>query len=79
VTVPKGKGALTPLRLRPWQIELVGPVLDPDPPPSLAGWMLPRGQGMSVLVAAQWYGRVVLEALGPDATDEALEAIPPSR
>jgi hypothetical protein len=41
VAVPKGKGALKALRLRPWQVELVGTVLDPDPPKSLAGWMLP--------------------------------------
>jgi phage terminase large subunit-like protein len=32
-------------------VELVGTVLDPTPPPSLAGWM-PRGQGKSALVAA---------------------------
>jgi hypothetical protein len=36
VIVPKGEGALKPLRLRPWQTELVGSVLDPVPPPSLA-------------------------------------------
>jgi hypothetical protein len=52
VVVPKGTGARRPLHLRPWQVELVGSVLDPDPPPSLAGWMLPRGQGKSALVAA---------------------------
>src|SRR4029453_16188633 len=52
IIVPKGKDALKPLRLRPWQVELVGTVLDPDPPPSLAGWMLPRGQAKSALVAA---------------------------
>jgi hypothetical protein len=52
VIVPKGKGALKRLRLRPWQTDLVASVLDPDPPPSLAGWMLPRGQGKSALVAA---------------------------
>ena len=45
VVVPKGKGALKPLRLRPWQTALVGSVLDPVPPPSLARWMLPCGQG----------------------------------
>jgi hypothetical protein len=52
VIIPKGKGALKRLHLRLWPIELVGSVLDPDPPPSLAGWMLPRGQGKSALVAA---------------------------
>lgn len=40
------------MRLRPWQVELVGSILDPDPRPRLAGWLLPRGQGKSTLVAA---------------------------
>ena len=52
IRVPKGTGALSPLRLRPWQIELVGSVLDADPKPRTAGWMMPRGQGKSTLVAA---------------------------
>lgn len=52
IRVPKGTGALGPLRLRPWQIELVGSVLDADPRPRTAGWMMPRGQGKSTLVAA---------------------------
>ncbi len=52
IVVPKGTGARGPLRLRPWQIELVASVLDPSPRPRLAGWMLPRGQGKSTLVAA---------------------------
>ncbi|MFS0898932.1 terminase large subunit domain-containing protein [Mycolicibacterium litorale] len=52
VKVPSGTGALTPLRLRPWQRSLVGSVLDADPQPRTAGWMLPRGQGKSSLMAA---------------------------
>jgi phage terminase large subunit-like protein len=40
------------LRLRPWQLDLVGSVLDADPQPRTAGWMLPRGQGKSTLMAA---------------------------
>ena len=52
VRTPKGTGAKKPLRLRPWQLELVGSILDPTPRPRLAGWMLPRGQGKSTLVAA---------------------------
>ena len=43
---------VVPLRLRPWQRELVGSVLDADPQPRIAGWCLPRGQGKSTLVAA---------------------------
>jgi hypothetical protein len=34
VKVPKGTGARTPLRLRDWQRELVGSVLDADPQPA---------------------------------------------
>lgn len=52
VKVPKGTGAGKPLRLRDWQQELVGSVLDADPRPRTAGWMLPRGQGKSSLMAA---------------------------
>ncbi|SBS77833.1 Terminase [uncultured Mycobacterium sp.] len=52
VKVPKGTGALTPLRLRDWQRGLVGSVLDVDPQPRTAGWMLPRGSGKSSLMAA---------------------------
>ena len=72
--VPKGTGALRPLRLRPWQVELVSSVLDPMPPPSLAGWMLPRGQGKSALVAALGLYDLMLGAEGASvvvvATDE---------
>src|SRR5699024_1462720 len=52
IVVPKGTGARKHLRLRAWQTELVASVLDPDPPPRSAGWMMPRGQGKSTLVAA---------------------------
>ena len=52
IVVPKGAGALSTLRLRPWQLELAGSVLDSDPAPRTAGWMMPRGQGKSTLVAA---------------------------
>ena len=52
VRVPKGTGALTPLRLRDWQRDLVGSVLDSAPQPRTAGWMLPRGSGKSSLMAA---------------------------
>ncbi len=52
VVTPKGTGAREPFTLRPWQIELVGSVLDAEVQPRTAGWMLPRGQGKSTLVAA---------------------------
>lgn len=50
--VPKGKGAGGPLVLRPWQRQLVGSILDASPRPRTAGWMLPRGNGKTSLVAA---------------------------
>lgn len=43
---------VVPLRLRSWQRELVGTVLDAATQPRVAGWCLPRGQGKSTLVAA---------------------------
>lgn len=52
IVVPKGTGASKPLKLRPWQVELVGSVLDAKPMPRTSGWMLPRGQGKSTLLAA---------------------------
>jgi phage terminase large subunit-like protein len=52
IRVPKGTGALQPLALRGWQIDLCGTVLDADPHPRIAGWCLPRGSGKSTLVAA---------------------------
>lgn len=52
IVTPKGTGARKPMGLRPWQVDLVGSVLDPSPRPRLAGWMMARGQGKSTLVAA---------------------------
>ncbi|CAN5552928.1 hypothetical protein BH11ACT7_BH11ACT7_31280 [soil metagenome] len=52
IKVTSGEGARSPMRLRRWQRELVGSVLDADPQPRTAGWMLPRGQGKSSLMAA---------------------------
>jgi phage terminase large subunit-like protein len=51
IVVPRGHGARKPLRLRPWQRELVAATWDARPRPRLAGWMLPRGQGKTSLVA----------------------------
>jgi len=52
IKVPSGTGARKPMKLRPWQVALVGSVWDAEPRPRLAGWMLPRGQGKTTLVAA---------------------------
>ncbi|CAN5675808.1 terminase large subunit [soil metagenome] len=51
IRVPKGTGAGKPLKLRPWQIELAGSILDAETQPRIAGWCLPRGQGKSSLTA----------------------------
>lgn len=48
--VPKGTGAKTKLRLRPWQIEIAEDVLDSGA--RTVGLMLPRGQGKTTLNAA---------------------------
>jgi len=49
--VPKGTGAKSPLKPRPWQLDLVGTMLD-DPRPRFGLWVMPRGCGKSTLVAA---------------------------
>lgn len=52
IVTPKGTGAREAMTLRDWQVDLVASVLDAEPRPRLAGWMMPRGQGKSTLVAA---------------------------
>lgn len=52
IKVPSGTGALSPMKLRTWQRELVGSVLDALVQPRTAGWMLGRGNGKSSLMAA---------------------------
>jgi phage terminase large subunit-like protein len=51
VRVPRGHGVRKPLRVRPWQRELIAASWDSKPRPRLAGWMLPRGQGKTSLTA----------------------------
>jgi phage terminase large subunit-like protein len=51
VRTPRGHHVRRPLRLRPWQRDLVAAVWDGKPRPRLAGWMLPRGQGKTSLTA----------------------------
>jgi phage terminase large subunit-like protein len=51
IRAPRGHGARKPLRLRPWQRELIAATWDQRPQPRLAGWMLPRGQGKTSLTA----------------------------
>ena len=38
--VPKGTGAKSPLKPRPWQLDLVGTMLD-DPRPRFGLWVMP--------------------------------------
>jgi hypothetical protein len=51
VTVPKGTEARRPLRLRPWQREIITGVLD-EPRPRQALVSIPAGNGKSTLAAA---------------------------
>lgn len=50
LVTPKGAGAKRPIRVRDWQKDLVGTLLDDDRP--LVVWCLPRGQGKSTITAA---------------------------
>lgn len=52
LVVPKGKGAGKPRRLRPWQIEMLRPFLDPEPRPVVGAIMGPRGLGKTGPFAA---------------------------
>src|SRR5699024_8683444 len=74
IVTPKGTGARRPMRLRGWQVELCASILDAEPRPRSAGWMMPRGQGKSTLVAALGLYDLMLGAEGASvvvaATDE---------
>ena len=48
---PKGTGARQPLRLRPWQVDIVRGLFD-DPRPRQGLVSIPRGNGKSTLAAA---------------------------
>ena len=48
---PKGTGARQPLRLRPWQVDIVRALFD-DPRPRQGLVSIPRGNGKSTLAAA---------------------------
>jgi len=50
--VQHGYGAGKPLIIRDWQRELVASILDADPVPRLAGWLIARGNGKTSLLAA---------------------------
>lgn len=69
---PKGHGVGEPMRLRDWQVEMLRPVLDPSPRPSVAGLMCPRGTGKTSLMAA-----LALYELfnGPDGNEIPIVAV----
>lgn len=50
LVTPKGQGAKGPVKVRSWQKDLVGTLLDEGRP--LVVWCLPRGQGKSTITAA---------------------------
>src|SRR5699024_6516416 len=50
LVTPKGQGARKPVRVRDWQKDLVGTLLDDDR--HMVVWCLPRGQGKSTITAA---------------------------
>ncbi|ASW91275.1 terminase large subunit [Mycobacterium marseillense] len=70
--VPKGKGVDEPMILRPWQVDMLRPVLDPDPRPAVAGIMCPRGTGKTSLMAALGLYELFL---GPDGNEIPIVAV----
>lgn len=49
---PKGRGAREPMSVRPWQVDMLRPIFDPEVPPAIALWSLPRGSGKTTLAGA---------------------------
>jgi phage terminase large subunit-like protein len=74
IRAPRGHGVRRPLKLRPWQRELIAATWDTRPRPRLAGWMLPRGQGKTSLTAVLALYELLAGAEGAQvvvvATDE---------
>lgn len=53
-----------PMVLRSWQRELFASILDAEPRPAIATWVLPRGSSKSTMIAA--YALYTLFTSGPD-------------
>jgi phage terminase large subunit-like protein len=74
VRVPRGHGVRKPLRLRPWQRELIAATWDSRPRPRVAGWMLGRGNGKTSMCAVLALYELLAGAEGAQvvvvATDE---------
>jgi phage terminase large subunit-like protein len=72
IITPKGRGVNKPMKLRPWQVELMASVLDAEKRPSVAGFMLPRGNGKTTLLA-MW---AIYELFcGPDGNQIVVTAV----
>ena len=72
IVTPKGHGVGKPMILRPWQVKLVGAILDPPQRPRTAGIMMPRGQGKTSLMAALC---VYTLSTGPEGTSVVVAAV----
>ncbi|ODR06939.1 terminase [Mycolicibacillus koreensis] len=72
LTVPKGKGAGKPMRLRDWQVNMLRPFLDPDPRPVVGAIMGPRGLGKTGLFAALGLYELFT---GPDGNEIPIVAV----
>ena len=59
--VPRGKGALGPLRLRPWQVDLAETLYAEET--ATAVWVLPRGNGKSGMAAAIGLHHVLMSGI----------------
>lgn len=72
LVVPKGNGANKPMRLRPWQVEMLRPFLDPDPRPVVGAIMGPRGLGKTGIFAALGLYELFT---GPDGNEIPIVAV----
>lgn len=69
---PKGHGVGEPMVLRDWQVDMLRPILDPEPRPSVAGIMCPRGTGKTSLMAALGLYELFT---GPDGNEIPIVAV----
>lgn len=72
LVVPKGKGAGQKMRLRPWQMGMLRPFLDPDPRPLVGAIMGPRGLGKTGIFAALGLYELFC---GPDGNEIPIVAV----
>lgn len=70
--VPKGKGTGEPMWLRPFQVEMLRPFLDPEPRPVVGAIMAPRGLGKTGVFAALGLYELFT---GPDGNEIPIVAV----